>query len=220
MGTHGRTSILLAETHSLLRECLRHRLNAEPDLVVVGAVGNGDEAVEQAIRVRPNVVLMGVEMPGLCCFDAARLLDVRSPESRVVLLSGPPHDRHIDQALAARVCGYVVTTESDHTVIEAIRRVAGGQTYFSRIVQERLALYPDAVRPGTENASRASRLTPRELEVIRHITRGLSQKETARAMKISEHTVHRHTTNVMRKLDIHDRVSLARFAIREQLARP
>jgi DNA-binding NarL/FixJ family response regulator len=214
----GQITVLLVDDHSLLRGSLKHRLNAEQDICVVASVGDADKAVEEAIRVQPDVVLMDIDMPGLSCFDATRVLAGRCPRSRVVFLSAFHNDRYIEQAVAVRAWGYIVKSESEEVVIDAIRKVAGGLTYFSPEIQKRIVFDRKSTSLNPQSISRVSKLTDRELEVLRHIAHGLTHKLVAQTMKISEHTVHRHTTNMMEKLDIHDRVELARFAIREGLA--
>ncbi len=129
-----------------------------------------------------------------------------------------PSDRHIEQAQMVHASGCVSKTEPDEVIIEAIQKVAGGSTFFSPRIRERIILNHGDTGQPTDYVSRASMLSRREVEIVCNIARGLSQKQIARTMKISEHTVHRHTTNVMKKLHIHDRVGLARFAIREGLA--
>lgn len=213
-------SVLLAEGHALLRGCLHYRLDAEPGLNVVAAVETVDEAIEQAIHHQPHVVLMSTQMLGQSPFDATRILSARCPGSRVIFMCDSPNDRHIQQAQKVRALGCIAKTETDDTVIEAILSVADGQEFFSPQIRKRIIFNHGYSGQPDEHVSLASTLSQREVELVRNVAAGLSQKEIARAMKISEHTVHRHTTNVMRKLRIHDRVELARFAIREGLAQP
>jgi DNA-binding NarL/FixJ family response regulator len=211
-------SILVADDHALLRGTLSHRLNEEADLDVVASVGTTDDAIAKTQELKPDIVLMDVDMPGIGCFEAARTIQASCPETRVVFLSAFFNDRYIEQALAAKAWGYIVKREAEETVITAIRKVAAGLTYYSEEVQQRLVFDGGAPRLATDGVSRVSTLSDRELEVLRYLARGLSKKGMAETMGISEHTVHRHTASLMAKLDIHDRVELARFAIREGLA--
>lgn len=190
----------------------------EPDIEVVGRTENADRAVPEAIRLEPDIVLMDIDMPGRICFEAARAIQDRCPQIRIIFLSAFFHDRYIEQALEVLAAGYVTKGEPPETVIEAIRAVASGRSYFSTDVQDRLVVDPKGLRLAHKKRSRASTLTPKELEVLRYIARGLSQKQIAATMHRSEKTVHNHCTQLMAKLDIHDRVELARFAIREGLA--
>ncbi len=213
------TSLLLVDDHALVRETLGDRLNGEPDFLVVGTVENADRAVSEVGNLRPDIVLMDIDMPGLLCFDAARTIQTLCPNTRIVFLSAFFHDRYVEQALAAKAAGYITKGEHVDVIIKAIRAIASGGSYFSPEVRARIVVDEEGVRlTPRSKKSRVSTLTSRELEVLRYIARGLSQKEMATIMHISSRTAHCHSANIMTKLDLHDRVELARFAIREGLA--
>ncbi len=211
-------SLLLVDDHQLVREMLTDRLAEEPGMVVVGAVGNADLAVTEAIKLKPDVILMDIDMPGRLCFDAAQAIRSHSNNTRIIFLSAFFHDRYIEQALGVEGAGYLTKNEPMEVVVKAIRAVASGDTYFSPEVHARIVVDTDCTRLLHKKQSRAATLTPRELEVLRYVSRGMSKKEIGRTMYISPKTVHNHTNNLMCKLDIHDRVELSRFAIREGLA--
>ena len=213
-----RISLLLVDDHALIREMLGDRLAGEPGMSVVGAASNADDAVTDAVTLKPDIILMDIDMPGLLCFDAARMIQTQCPDTRIIFLSAFFHDRYVEQALAVKAAGYVTKSESPELVIQAIRAVANGGSYFSPQVQARIVVDSDGTRLAQKRRTRASTLSPRELEVLRYVARGLSQKEVAEIMHLSAKTVHCHCANLMTKLDIHDRVELARFAIREGLA--
>lgn len=210
--------LLIADDHALMREMLTGRLNNEPDLQVVATVGNADDAVAEARQHKPDIVLMDIDMPGLVCFEAARTIQRQLPETRVIFVSAFFHDRYVEQALSVGAAGYVTKSEPPESVVKAIRSAATGVSYFSPEVQARIVVDTMGTRLAQQGQSRASTLTPRELEVLRYVARGLSQKEIASTMHVSAKTVHCHCANIMTKLDIHDRVELTRFAIREGLA--
>ena len=212
------TRVLLVDDHTLMREVLGDRLAAEPDMQVVGSASNADDAVSLAVAQQPDIVLMDIDMPGLLCFDAAKMIHDRCPKTRILFLSAFFHDRYVEQALAVGACGYLTKSEPTDKVIGAIRVAASGRTYYSPQVQARILIDSDGVRLASSPCSRASALTRRELEILRYIARGLSQKEIAETMHVAVATVRTHSVNLMRKLDIHSRVELARFAIREGLA--
>ncbi|HNO79942.1 MAG TPA: response regulator transcription factor [Phycisphaerae bacterium] len=213
-----KTTILLADDHALLRDALRDRLRSEPDFEVVGVTSDGEEAISEAARLKPDVILMDIDMPGTICFEAAKTIKSISPHTRVIYVSAFFNDRYIESALAANASGYITKDEAPEIVIEAIRRAAKGFAYFSSKVQSRLVVDGAGVRLQSSSKSRASMLTERELEVLRYVARGMSKKEIAKVMVIAVKTVDRHCANLMSKLEIHDRVALARFAIREGLA--
>ena len=212
-------SVLLVDDHAMVRELLRTQLEAEPDIQVVGAASTGDEATELARKLQPDVVLMDIDMPGQLSFTAASQIKEDHPDTRVIYLSAFFHDRYIDDAIQSQASGYLTKDEAPETILQAVRLVASGMAYFSPKVQSRLVVDTDGVRLGeAASKTRARLLTQRELEAVRYIARGLAKKEIAGLMGVSVKTVEMHTQNAMDKLDIHDRVELARYAIREGLA--
>jgi DNA-binding NarL/FixJ family response regulator len=213
-------SVLLVDDHALVRDTLTQWLNSAPDISVAGAAATADQAVSIALRLRPDVVVMDIDMPGLVAFDAAKTILASLPETRVLFLSAFSNDRYIEQALAAGAAGFVTKGQPAESVARAIQRVASGDLHFSPDIQARIVIDPDGPRLAATAHTRASTLTDRELEVLHYLASGMSKKEMARAMHVSVGTVNNHAANIMRKLDIHDRVELARFAIREGLAEP
>ncbi len=213
-----KTTILLADDHALLRDALRDRLGSEPDFEVVGVTSDGEQAISEAARLRPDIILMDIDMPGTICFEAAKTIKSILPNTRVIYVSAFFNDRYIESALAANASGYITKDEAPEVVIDAIRQAAKGFAYFSSKVQERLVVDGEGVRLQSATKSRVSMLTERELEVLRYVARGMSKKEIAKVMVIAVKTVDRHCANLMSKLEIHDRVALTRFAIREGLA--
>lgn len=214
--------VLMVDDHALLRESLRDRLEAEPDMQVVDTAGSAEEALACVARGCPDVVLMDIDMPGQSCFDAATKLKEVCPDAAIVFLSAFFHDRYIESALAAGATGYMTKDEPPANIVEGVRAAANDLACFSPKVQQRLVIDGKGARlsrtDGDGGGARVSLLTTRELEVLRYLARGLSKKEVAALMGVSVKTVSRHTENLMDKLDIHDRVELARYAIREGLA--
>lgn len=211
-------SIVLADDHTLLRRSVAAQLSKTPGLSVVADVGTTDEAITACIRTQPDVLVFDIDIPGVECFVAARTIRDRSPKTKILFLSAFTHDRYIDSALKAGALGYVTKNESPETVVRAIQTVGASQCYFSPEVQSRIVIDKDGASLVNNGAlTRAGTLTQRELEVLRYIARGMAKKEIARTMHLSVKTVENHTANVMRRLDIHDRVDLARYAIREGL---
>ena len=210
-------SILLVDDHALVREMLKERLESEADLAVVGTAPDADAAVTQALAHKPDIVLMDIDMPGMACFDAAKLIKKRCPHTRIVFLSAFSHDRYIEDALEAKATGYITKEEPPEVIIQAVRQAASGAAYFSPKVQARLIINEDSVNITGQQTPRTSLLTPRELEVLRLIAQGYTKKEIAQRLYIAPKTVEHHSGTLMAKLDIHNRVELARFAIREGL---
>ena len=213
-----RTTILLVDDHAMLCGSLKTQLEREPDMAVVAAVPNAGEAVVEALRLRPDIVLLDIEMPGQHCFDAARTVKSQLPGTHIVFLSAFHYDRYIEQAIALEASGYLTKAEPPEKLIEGIRNVMAGDVCYSPEIQARLIVDKRGRhRLGAPVPTRSATLTEREMVVLCHIARGLSKKEAAGHMHVTPSAVDRHCTRLMIKLDIHDRVELARFAIREGL---
>ena len=215
-----RLKILLVDDHALLRETLAHRLSAEDDLEVIGTAVDAQGAVDCVAHLTPDVVLMDINMPGMSCFDAADRIRRQLPGTRIVFLSAYWNDGLIEQALRHNAAGYITKNESPARVVEALRQIARGNTFFSDEVRSRLTIGVKGPEVAGRDATRLETLTQREMDVLRCIAQGLSKKDIAHLLHISPKTVAAHSSNIMAKLDIHDRVGLARFAIREGLMSP
>lgn len=211
-------SVILADDHTLVRSTLAAWLNATGEIDVVADVGDADAAVDAVLVHRPDVVILDIDMPGLQCFDAARAIKSRCPSTNVIFLSAFFHDRYIEDALAVEAAGYVTKGESPQSIVDAIRIAVTGGAYFSPEVKNRLVIDQRGVSLATPTATRSSLLTAREIEVLRYVARGMAKKEIAGTMHLSVKTIDNHCTSIMNKLDIHDRVDLARYAIHEGLA--
>lgn len=212
--------VLVVDDHDMVRTMLRDRLESEPEISVVGGASTAEDAVSAALELKPDIVLMDIDMPGMSCFEAAKLIGQRCPNIRTIFLSAFVQDRYIEEAMQAGAWGYVAKTQPAEILITAIRNVASGAAYFSPEIQARVIVGKDGQSLGEATSSRMSTLTPRELEVLRYLALGMSKKEVAQTVHISVNTVNRHTSSLMNKLNIHDRVQLSRFAIREGLAKP
>ncbi len=210
--------ILLVDDHALVRSALAERLQREPGFVVVGTAGTAEAALRNARESKPHVVLTDIDMPGLNCFEAARTLIALQPDIRVIFLSAFLHDRYIAEALAVKAHGYLTKREPPEQVVAAIREVASGGAFFSDEVRSRIVVDASGARLRAGATSRVATLSRRELEVLRYIARGLGKKEIASITHLSVKTIEHHTTRLMNRLDIHDRVELTRFALREGLA--
>ncbi len=209
--------VLVVDDHALVRGALCARLARESRIEIVENAGSADEAIDKALACRPHVVLMDIDMPGLVCFDGARRIVSLLPETRVIFLSGFLHDHYIEQALSVNAAGYLTKCEPPSAVIDAICAVADGETWYSEDVRARI-VDGRVDHPQLGLRSLTSTLTPREVEILRYIALGHAKKEIAPIMGISVRTVDRHACNLMAKLGIHDRVELARYAIREGIA--
>lgn len=212
--------VLLADDHALVRSTLAAWLSATGDFSVVAEASDADSAISKALQTEPDIVLFDIDMPGLLCFEAARTIRSRLPGVKIVFLSAFAHDNYIQQALDVECCGYLTKGLPPSALAEALRTVADGGTAFAPEVQARMVIDSRGTRLADLPQTRVDLLTPRELEVLRYLATGMSKKEIAKTMHLSVKTVDNHSTSLMSKLDIHDRVELARYAIREGLAKP
>ncbi|MCC5830269.1 MAG: response regulator transcription factor [Phycisphaeraceae bacterium] len=210
--------VLLVDDHAMFTEALGEHLARDPRFNVVGIVHNAEAAIEKAMVTNPDVIVMDIDMPGLISFEAARTIETMVGDARIIFLSAFTHDRYIEQALAVKARAYVTKGEKLERVVDAIRTVTNGGTFFSKEVRERLRIESNGVRlAGKSMNTRVRDLSEREIQVLRYIASGMSKKEIAATMHLAVKTVENHCTNLMAKLNIHDRVELARFAIREGL---
>lgn len=208
-------NVLCVDDHELLIEGLAARMSVEPDIAYVGRLPDAESVVERARELHANVILLDIDMPGVSPLD--RLIDLRAalPAVKVVILSAHIRDHYIDTALSRGAAGYFWKGDKPTAIIEGIRRAASGRLAVSEEVADRLRSTRN--NPGSDGRSRLSLLSPRELEVLRLVGRGMSRADIARAFCRSMKTIDSQHTSIMKKLDIHDRAELTRFAIAEGL---
>lgn len=226
--------VLIADDHALLREGLRKILEMEKDICVVGEAVDGRDVVEKAEALRPDVVLMDINMPHGGGLNATRIIRERLPEVDVIVLTIHDDDEYIIELVNAGAKGYMLKDVDPSRVIEAIRRVREGEAFIptnlmTKVFQEfrRRSVPESPERPAVEHPSSGAHahadgapkgerdpLTERELEILQLIVDGRTNKEIAQALFISEKTVKNHVTNILRKLDLSDRTQAAVYAIR------
>lgn len=210
--------ILLVDDHALVRDALVGQLSQHVEFEVVGTASDAGEAMEVAFRVEPDVIVMDIDMPGVICFDAAERIMSRLKAVKILFLSAFFHDHYIEKALKTGASGYLHKSEPVETLAMAIREVAMGGRYFSEEIRARVVRKDGKMSLDQGAKMRARTLTDREIEVLRYLARGLSKKEVGGLMHLSTKTIESHSSRIMEKLDIHDRVELTRYAIREGLA--
>lgn len=207
--------VAMIDDHTLFRRAMCDALEREKGIEIVAQADRADGVVELVHDARPDVLLLDIDMPGLAAFEAARRVHAVFPDTRIIFVSAFHTDQYIEQALAANARGYVTKNEEPEELVRAIRKVVADELYFSAVVWARLVIGPKGIRLVDAPATARSKLTIREVEVLRYVAEGLSKKEMARTMSLSVKTVDRHVARLMEKLDIHDRVELTRYAIRE-----
>jgi DNA-binding NarL/FixJ family response regulator len=209
---------MVVDDHAMVRSAIARGIASEPDLEVVAEASDAEEAIASALAMRPDIVIMDIDMPGPICFEAARRMAEEIPDTKVIFLSAFFHDHYVEQALAVKARGYLTKREPQEALVAAIKEVARGGVCFSEEVRNRIVVDESGIRLDGGEHTRGQNLTQREVEVLRYLARGMSKKEIATTMHRSVKTVENHCSNIMNKLDIHDRVELTLYAIREGLA--
>lgn len=207
-------TVLIADDHRIVREGLRKILEVRPDLSVVAEADRGDDALEAALRHRPDLALIDIGMPGLGGIEVVRRIREQRIPTRCLVVSMHASQGYVTQALRAGAAGYVVKSAEPEELLEAIDAVLAGRSFVSPSVAHLLV---DAVaRPGAGSAGIAA-LTGRERDVLRLIAEGLSSREIASELGVSPRTVNTHRANLMAKLEVHKASALVRVAIEQGL---
>jgi DNA-binding NarL/FixJ family response regulator len=196
--------VLVVDDQSMVRAGFRLLLADEPDIEVVAEAGNGLEAIAQATRFHPNVILMDIRMPELDGLEATRRILAADETARILILTTFDLDDYVYEALRAGASGFVLKDDPPEQLIAAVRTIAAGDALLSPAVTKRVIAH--FTRLNRHAPPRAvERLTSRELDVYRLMTRGLSNSEIGRELFISETTVKTHVTRLLQKLDVRDR---------------
>ena len=214
--------VLIADDHELMRNGLRAILDAQQDIEVVGEAEHGAQAVENAIRLHPDVVIMDIRMPRLDGIEATKRLAVQGEKApKVLVLTTFDLDEYVYQALRAGAAGFLLKDTPPRQLAEAVRTIAAGESLLAPAVTKRLIERYVSRPPGdTARRERFAELTERELEVLQLITRGLSNAEIGARLFLSEATVKTHVTRILSKLGVRDRVQAVVLAYETGLVQP
>ncbi len=212
--------VLIADDQELVRTGFRVILNAEPDIEVVGEAGDGREAIEAAAALRPDVVLMDIRMPNLDGIEATRRIAAGSASSRVLILTTFDLDEYVYEALRAGASGFLLKDAGADELLHAVRVVAGGDALLAPSITRRLIEDYAHRPPLRERPGALAELTPRELEVLRLIARGLSNADIACELVVGDATVKTHVARIFAKLDLHDRAQVVVLAYESGLVQP
>lgn len=210
-------SVLLVDDHAMVRQGVRAFLVTQPDIMVVGEAGSGEEAVRLAAQHVPDVILMDLIMPDMDGVEATRLVKQSSPRSQVVVLTSYHQDEHVFPALKAGALSYILKDVSANELAAAVRKAAFGEAVLhprvaARVIKELQGARGEKVNPFTE-------LSERELEVLKLIADGMSNAEIAAKLVLSEKTIKGHVSNILSKLHLVDRTQAAVYAWREGVVR-
>ena len=207
--------VLVADDHAIVRKGIRALLATEPDIEVVGEAENGREAVTEAERLEPDVILMDLVMPEMDGIEAIRHITARQPEARILVLTSFASDGKVFPAIKAGALGYLLKHCSPEELIQGIRQVYCGEPSLHPAIARKVLRslsHSSGQRSGVES------LTEREVEVLQLVAKGKSNLEISNQLTISEATVRAHVSNVLAKLNLCSRTQAALYALREGIA--
>jgi two-component system response regulator NreC len=213
MTSQGRTTIVLADDHQVVRQGLKALLEAEADFRVVGEAGDGLQAIRRVELTSPNVLVLDLMMPGLNGLDVIPQVKKSSPHTQVVILSMYSNEAYVLEALTSGASAYVLKDSTSSDLVQAVREAAAGRRYLSPPLSARaIEVYQQKAKATT--LDRYETLTAREKEVLHLAAEGLTSVEIASRLGISGRTAETHRSNLMHKLDLHTQADLIRFALK------
>jgi DNA-binding NarL/FixJ family response regulator len=214
--------VLIADDQALVRGGFRVILDSETDIEVVGEAVDGQQALKLAAGLSPDVVLMDIRMPGMDGIAATKRLRSRTGEGpRVLILTTFDHDEYLYDAIRAGASGFLLKNVSPSHLVHAVRTVAAGDALLDPALTRKLMdEFAKRPAPGARGPERLSELTDREIDVLRLVARGLSNTDIARELIIGAATVKTHVSNILAKLDVHDRVQAVVIAYETGLVTP
>ena len=208
----GPLRIVLADDHVTVRHGLKLLIDSQPDMRVVAEAGDGDTAVERAVALKPDVVVMDISMPGMNGLVATRLLKQRQPDAAIVTLTRHSDDAYLQELLRAGASGYVLKQSAPTELLQAIRAAAAGGQYLDSTLTARVTA-GFLAREGKRVNKPGLTPSERESEVLRLIASGYSNKEIAARLSLSVKTIEAHKANAMRKLGLKGRIDIVKYAL-------
>ena len=214
------TSILIADDQALVRVGLRKILEVEPDASVVGEAADGEEAIREARRLRPDVVLMDIRMPVLDGIEATRRIVTNQPDAKVLILTTFGLDGYVFEALRAGASGFMLKDAPPEEIAAAVRVVAGGDALLAPAVTRSVVEEFARHRPAPVPPPALADLTARETEVLELLARGLSNAEICERLVVSEATTKTHVARILQKLGLRDRIQAVIYAYEAGVVTP
>ncbi len=212
-----KTKVVIADDHKILRQSLNILLQQEEDIEVVGEAGSGQEALDEVLRLRPDVAILDISLPQLSGLDVAAHLRTEAPEVRIIVLTMHKNEEYVARAFREKVHGYVLKDNALEELLKAIRVVRGGGTYVSPDIAGAI------VAGFVENYSQgrgADVISPREREIVELLAEGQSNREIAHLLNLSLKTVETHRANIMHKLGLRSMRDLVLYAVRNHIIEP
>jgi DNA-binding NarL/FixJ family response regulator len=210
--------ILLADDHEVVRRGVRGLLDAQRGLQVIGEAADGREAVEMAMKLKPNIAIVDIGMPELDGLEVTRKIRKTIPETRVLILTMHESDEMVRQVMEAGARGFVLKSDLAYCIVKVVKAISDGEFSFSpKVSQIMLNGFLNAGKRSSRSDNSQSRPSPREVETIRHLAAGKTNKEVAAALGITVRTVETYRARIMAKLDLHSMSDLVRYAFRHDL---
>ncbi len=210
--------ILLADDHALLRQGTAELLQHEGDIEVIGQAENGQEAVQLAQSLQPDIVVMDVRMPGMSGIEATRQIRKEMPHVQVLVLTAYDDDQYVFSLLQAGASGYLLKVAPASELVRSIRQVRSGESPLSPAIARKVVARlnnPAQAAGSAGGSSDPDTLTPREVEILQFLARGMSNRDIAEALYISERTVQTHLTNIFAKMQVASRLEAVLKGIRQ-----
>lgn len=209
--------VLVVDDHTLFRQGIVGLLNSQPDIEVVGQAGDAQGAIDAAVRLTPDILLMDIAMPGISGLDAAREIKNRCPSVQILILTIHDREDYLYQALRAGASGYVLKGADINELLMAVRTANRGEMYlYPSVTKKLVGEYLRQTRSSDDDPAH-ERLSGRELEILRLIAEGRTTPQIAAALFLSPHTVQSHRDHIMAKLDLHSKAALIKYAIAKGL---
>lgn len=208
--------VFVTDDHAIVRKGITALLSARPDFEVVGEAENGRQAVIEVERLRPDVILMDLEMPEMDGIEAIRTITIQQPDARILVLTSFAADEKAFPAIKAGALGYLLKDSGPPELIQAIRQVYRGEPSIHPTIARKLLR--EISSPKVQQPPSPDPLTEREVEVLKCVARGLSNADIAQELVISEATVRNHVSNILGKLHLANRIQAALYALREGFA--
>ncbi len=213
--------VLIADDHALIREGITKVLSLESRITVVGEASNGEEVLIKAQELQPHIILMDINMPRVSGIEATKQIKQELPQVKIIALTVHDDDQRIFEVIKAGVAGYLLKDVDADTLLKTILAVFVGETVIHPAVTTRLLgefhRLNEVAEAVCERDALAELLTHRELEILKQIARGKSNRDIANILCISEKTVKNHISNIFRKLQVEDRTQAALFAVKTKL---